>query len=102
MDAIDRSKRSLRVEAINILINRKVAFVAKERDWELLEEVARIAQDDAPVDLAATDPSLFIALRNAITSYHLAGWTNMTPARVRAVSRPKTPAQEDQDIPMIA
>jgi hypothetical protein len=81
-----RSKRALRVEAISTLIARRVALVFKARDWELLEEVARIAREDAPVDLAATDPSLYVALRNAITAYHLAGWTNMTPERVRAVS----------------
>lgn len=80
-----RSKRALRVEAINTLIGRRVAHVFKTRDWELLEEVARLAVADAPVDLAATDPALFVALRNAITAYHLAGWTNMTPERVRSV-----------------
>lgn len=32
---------------------------AKARDWELLREVSRMAQEDAPHDLAFTDPALF-------------------------------------------
>lgn len=82
-----RSKRTLRVEAINALIRNQVAAVAKSRDWELLEDIAKLAKDDAPLDLAMTDPSMFIALRNAITRFHLGGWSNMTPDRVRAVAR---------------
>jgi hypothetical protein len=91
-DAMVRSKRTLRVEAISALVQKRIAHVAKVRDWELLEEIARIGMEDAPLDLAATDPALFIALRNAITSFHLAGWTNMTPERVRAVCSGRTPA----------
>jgi hypothetical protein len=82
-----RSKRSLRVEAIDALIRNRIGAVAKSRDWELLEEIAKLAKDDAPVDLAMTDPSMFIALRNAITRFHLGGWSNMTPERVRSVAR---------------
>lgn len=56
------------------------------RDWELLAEIARLATDDAPTELAATDPALFKAWRDAVTRYHRAGWTNMTPERVREVA----------------
>lgn len=97
-----RSKRALRVEAINTLIGRRVAQVFKARDWELLDEVARIALADAPVDLAATDPALYVALRNAITAYHLAGWTNMTPERVRSVSGYLAESLPDHPVPQIA
>lgn len=89
-----RSKRALRVEAIETLIGRRVAHVFKTRDWELLEEVARLALADAPVDLASTDPALYVTLRNAITAYHLSGWTNMTPERVRSVCRDTANAED--------
>ncbi len=84
---MDRSIRTLRVEALDALIRGKTASVAKSGDWELLEEIARIVQEDASLDLAAADPSRFIAIRDAVTRFHLAGWTNMTPERVRAVAR---------------
>ena len=85
--AMARSKRDLHVESIDALVRNRIASVAKTRDWELLEEIARIVECDAPVDLAATDPAMFIALRNAITNFHLNGWSHMTPDRVRAIAR---------------
>jgi hypothetical protein len=74
-----------------------MAEVAVDRDWELLEEVARLATEDAPTDLAAIDSSLFVTWRAAVTKYHLKGWGNMTPERVRQVrnkaqAQPKAPA----------
>lgn len=83
---IVRSKRELRVEAIDALIRNEIIAVGKRRDWELLEVIARLAENDAPVDLAVTDSTLYIALRNAITKFHLNGWTCMTPERVRTVA----------------
>ncbi len=62
-----------------------MAEVAVDRDWELLEEVARPATEDASKDLASTDSSLFVAWRAAVTKYHIKGWGNMTPERVRQV-----------------
>jgi hypothetical protein len=59
-----------------------MAEIAVARDWELLREVARLAQTDAPVVLASTDPALFATWRAAVTKYHLKGWTHMTPERV--------------------
>lgn len=81
-----RSKRSLRGEAIEALLHDTTVKIARRRDWELLEEIARIAQADAPLDMAMTDPAMFVTLRNAITRYHLKGWTRMTPERVRLVA----------------
>jgi len=82
-----RSARTLYTEALDILLRGRVAKVVKERDWELLEEVARLAEADAPPDLAATDPALFQAWREAVTRFHKAGWTHMTPTRVAAIRR---------------
>jgi hypothetical protein len=81
-----RSKRALSVEAIDALIRGATVSVAKRHDWELLEEIARIAQMDAPTDMAVTDPAMFVMLRNAITRFHLKGWSRMTPERVRSVA----------------
>jgi hypothetical protein len=91
-----RSARALYTEALDILLRGRVAKVVKDRDWELLEEVARLAEADAPQDLAATDPALFQAWREAVTRFHKAGWTNMTPERVAKVRRETTQAEAAQ------
>ena len=92
-----RTTRTLYVEALDVLLRGRMAEVAVDRDWELLEEVARLATEDAPTDLAAIDSSLFVTWRAAVTKYHLKGWGNMTPERVRQVrnkaqAQPKAPA----------
>jgi len=87
-----RSKRSLRVEAEDALIRGRIAAVFKARDWELLEEIARVAAADAPIALAMEDPAMFATLRQAITRYHLRGWSEMTPERVREVAASVKPA----------
>jgi hypothetical protein len=80
-----RTARALHVEALDVLLKGRMAEVAVARDWNLLEEVARLAGQDAPLDLAATDSSLFVTWREAVTKYHLKGWSHMTPERVRQV-----------------
>ncbi len=80
-----RTARALYVEALEVLLKGRMADVAVARDWDLLEEVARLATQDASPDLAATDSSLFVTWREAVTKYHLKGWSNMTPERVRQV-----------------
>jgi hypothetical protein len=62
-----------------------MAEIAVARNWDLLREVARLASEDAPSSLAATDPALFITWRSAVTKYHLKGWGHMTPERVDSV-----------------
>jgi hypothetical protein len=81
-----RTARTLYVEALDALLQGRMAEIAVARDWELLREVARLAHQDAPLELSATDPALFASWRAAVTKYHLKGWTHMTPARVDAVS----------------
>ena len=80
-----RTARTLHVEALDVLLRGRMAEVAVARDWELLREIARLAQPDAPRELATTDPALFATWRAAVTKYHLKGWTHMTPERVDAV-----------------
>lgn len=63
-----------------------MAAVALSRNWELLREIARLAQQDAPLALSATDAALFAAWRSAVTKYHLKAWTHMIPGRVDAVA----------------
>ena len=82
-----RTARTLHVEALDALLRGRMAEVAVARDWELLREIARLAQQDAPLPLAATDPALFATWRAAVTKYHLKGWTHMTPERVDAVRK---------------
>jgi len=83
---VTRSARDRHVEALDALLRGRVAVLIKAREWDLLAEVARLAQEDAPKELAVTDPALFEAWRNAVTRYHRAGWTNMTPGRVRTAT----------------
>jgi hypothetical protein len=91
-----RSARSLYVEALDALVRGRMAEVAVARDWELLREIARLAHQDAPIELASTDPALYSTWRVAVTKYHLKGWTQMTPERVdevreRAAARKQAP-----------
>lgn len=78
-----RSIRTLRVEAEAALIEKRVFKVMAARDWELLIKIAEIAQADADVRLAQSDPSRFILLRNGVTSWHLKGLTGITPDSIR-------------------
>jgi hypothetical protein len=82
---VNRTARMLYVDALDALLKGRMAEIAVARDWELLREVARLAQQDAPLELASTDPALYETWRAAVTKYHLKGWTHMTPERVDAV-----------------
>jgi hypothetical protein len=79
-------RRALYVAALDALLKGHMAKVAVARDFRLLEEIARLAKQDAPPGLAVTDPALFSSWRAAVTRYHVAGWTNMTPERVAALA----------------
>jgi hypothetical protein len=81
-----RNSRTLYADALEALLKGEIAKAVLSRDFELLAEIARLARQDAPLSLAATDPALFASWRGAVTRYHLAGWTNMTPERVFRVS----------------
>lgn len=80
-----RSARELRIAAEEALIKNKIARVYNQRDWDLLEAIAALAEKDAPRSLARTDPSRYRQLREAVTRFHIGGWTNMTVERVRKV-----------------
>ena len=75
-----------RDRALDCLLAGRIANVAVARDWPLLREIARLAQEGPPADLAASDPALFEMWRVAVTAYHLHGWANMTPARIDEVT----------------
>lgn len=79
---MSRSPRELYVSALDALLRGNTASVAHSRDWELLREISRLATSDAPTELAATDPALFLTWRSAVTRFHLAGWSAMTPDRI--------------------
>jgi hypothetical protein len=82
---VTRTARTLYIDALDALLRGRMAEVAVARDWELLREIARLAREDAPRELATTEPALFATWRAAVTKYHLKGWTHMTPERVDAV-----------------
>ena len=86
------------VRALDVLLHGKMAKLVVERDFELLAEVSKLAQQDAPYELAVTDPALYASWRAAVTRFHVAGWTQMTPERVLQVAnalRTKNPAQDN-------
>lgn len=70
-----RGARQLHVEALDALLAGRIVAIVRARDWELFAAVARLAENDAPTDLAFTDPALFRAWREAVTRWHLKGWT---------------------------
>jgi len=78
--------RTLYANALAALLKGEMAEVALSRDFELLAEIARLAQQDAPFSLTVTDPALFLSWRAAVSRYHLLGWTNMTPENVSQVA----------------
>jgi hypothetical protein len=88
-----RSKRSLKIEALDALIRSRMAAVVLARDWELLEAIARLVETNEPLDWAASDPAMFATLRSAITRFHLKGWSAMTSERVRRVAGTALPAK---------
>jgi len=78
--------RTLYANALEALLKGEMAEVVFSRDFELLEEIARLAQQDAPFSLSVTDPALFSSWRAAVSQYHLLGWTNMTPEKVSQIA----------------
>ncbi len=77
--------RTLYVNALDALLKDEIAKVVQKKDFVLLKEIARLAQQDAPTHLAATDPSLYTSWRNAVTRFHIAGWTEVTPEKISKV-----------------
>jgi hypothetical protein len=94
---VNRTARMLYVDALDGLLKGRMAEIAVARDWELLREVARLAQEDASLELATTDPALYETWRAAVTRYHM-GWTYMTPERVDAVHRKATDRQRSSSV----
>ena len=84
---MNRSPRELYVSALDVLLRGETARIAHSRDWELLREISRLAASDAPIELAATDPALFQSWRAAVTRFHVAGWSAMTPERIDQIVR---------------
>lgn len=74
---MSRSARSLKVEALEVLLSGRIVPVLRAGDRVLLAEVVRLAREDAPPALAATDPALFRTWREAVTRWHLKGWGNL-------------------------
>jgi len=65
---MNRTACTLCVEALDALLKGRMAEIAAARDWDLLREVAHLAQQDAPLELASTDPALYRTWRAAVTN----------------------------------
>ena len=70
-----REQHLLVIEALCDL--SKIAGYLKEQDWEAIRLISEYVKHDVPVELSKTDPALYKRLREAITNYHLAGWTKL-------------------------
>jgi len=64
---VNRTARTLYVDALDALLKGRMAEIAVARDWERLRGVARLAHEDAPLELASTDPALYETWRAAVT-----------------------------------
>jgi hypothetical protein len=73
-------------QALDMLLDGRMADAAVKRDWPMLHEIARLAKEGPP---AGTDPALAEAWRTAIEKYKASGWEHMTPERVRVVAPPE-------------
>ena len=51
--------------------------VLKQKDWKLIDLLTEYVRRDAPKILSKTDPALYKRIREAITEYHLRGWTHL-------------------------
>jgi hypothetical protein len=71
-----------RDQTLDCLLGGRWADVAVARDWMLLRGIAALAESDAPLHMARTDPALFAGWRDAVTRFRLGGWVEMTPARI--------------------
>lgn len=53
---------------------RSPAELAKAGRWRELNAVRTLIVEDAPKDMAMTDPALYRSLRSRITELRMAGW----------------------------
>ncbi|MEY4576913.1 MAG: hypothetical protein RL701_1616 [Pseudomonadota bacterium] len=94
-------RRALYADALTALLKGEIAKVAVTRNFRLLEEIARLARSDAPLELATTDPALYASWRSAVTRFHISGWTEMTPERVASIAAvaisPTAPSDSSQN-----
>jgi len=80
----NRSHRELRIQAEELIINKKIFKSLVDRDFALLIEIARIIENDADVSLAFHDPVRFRLLRDGITKAHIQGIGHITERSIRA------------------
>ena len=71
--------------AISVFMNGCLLNAFMSGDMKLIREIARIAQIDPPPSLARTNPKFYKNWRDAVTRYHLEGWSEVTPERIERV-----------------
>ena len=58
----------------------------KARRWAELAALVRYVRRDVPVDLAATDPALYRALREGVTRFYLRGGGALNLEKIEALA----------------
>lgn len=77
--------RALRVEQL-IIQPKLIAEALRNREWELLAEVADTIKAGIPADLAQTDPARFQLWMKGLTYCYLIGWHRLNSRVLRELS----------------
>ena len=66
----------------------QLGIALKEKRWADVAAVVTLAQQDAPQDLAMTDPALYRTLRHHITTFYLRGGGALSLEKLRKLANP--------------
>ena len=66
----------------------QLGIALKEKRWADVAAVVTFAQQDAPQDLAMTDPALYRTLRQQITTFYLRGGGALNLKKLRKLANP--------------
>ena len=64
----------------------EIPVLLKQKRWAELAAVAEYAANDAPADLAQTDPALYRQLRQQITEYRIRGWNQLNVEKLKKLA----------------
>jgi hypothetical protein len=64
----------------------EIPVLLKKKRWAELAAIAEFASQDAPQELAQTDPALYRLLRQQITEYRIRGWSCLDVKTLRKLA----------------
>jgi hypothetical protein len=64
----------------------EIAVCLRQRRWAELAALVEFATNDAPPEMAQTDPALYALLRQQITGFHVRGWSGLNLAVVKELA----------------